>query len=240
MRRCSPRMLEVVQVRILVVEDELKVAAALKEGLEVEGHEVTLAHTGEEAFFLGTDQDFDLLLLDVMLPGRSGLEILGALRRNGFSGRVLILTAKDSVEDRVRGLDAGADDYLVKPFALPELVARVRALARRERFEPSVRRKVADLELDCAAHRVTRRGESIELTPKEFELLDYLMRHTGRAVSRDMLARDVWQIQARATPLDNVIDVHVARLRKKIDEPFDVKLLRTVRGLGFILGEEGS
>jgi len=240
MRRCTAPILEVVQVRILVVEDELKVAAALKEGLEVEGHEVTLAYTGEEGFFLGTNLEFDLLLLDVMLPRRNGLEILGALRRNGFQGRVLILTAKDSVEDRVRGLDAGADDYLVKPFALPELVARVRALGRRERGEPAARRRVADLELDGTTHRVTRRRETIDLTPREFELLDYLMRHSGRAVSRDMLARDVWQIQARATPLDNVIDVHVARLRKKIDEPFDVKLLRTVRGLGFILGEEGS
>jgi two-component system, OmpR family, copper resistance phosphate regulon response regulator CusR len=225
-------------VRILLVEDELKVAGALKQGLEAERYEVTVAHTGEDAFFLATTRPFDLLLLDLMLSGRSGLEILAALRQRGLRTRVLILTAKDSIEDRVVGLDGGADDYLVKPFAFPELLARIRALARRGQADAATKRKVADLELDCASHRVTRRDQPIELTRKEFELLEYLMEHAGQVVSREMLARDVWQVNERATPLDNVIDVHIARLRKKIDEPFDVPLVRTVRGVGFILGED--
>ncbi len=224
-------------MRILLVEDELKVAEALRHGLEAEGYHVTVAHTGEEGFFLATTQPFDLLLLDLMLPGRSGLEILAALRQRDFQARVLVLTAKDSVEDRVLGLDAGADDYLVKPFAFPELLARIRALARRGLADAVTRHKVADLELDCATHKVMRRGQPIELTPREFDLLEYLMRHPGQAVSREMLARDVWQVSDRATPLDNVIDVHVARLRKKIDEPFEVALVRTIRGVGFVLGE---
>jgi two-component system, OmpR family, copper resistance phosphate regulon response regulator CusR len=219
-------------VRILLVEDE--------QGLEAEQYEVSVTHSGEDAFFLATTEPFDLLLLDLMLPGRSGLEILAALRERGFQARVLILTAKDSVEDRVVGLDAGADDYLVKPFAFPELLARIRALSRRHQADAAAKWKVADLELDCASHRVMRRGQPIELTPKEFDLLEYLMRHAGQAVSREMLARDVWQVRDRATPLDNVIDVHVARLRKKIDEPFGAPLVRTIRGVGFLLGEEGS
>jgi two-component system, OmpR family, copper resistance phosphate regulon response regulator CusR len=227
-------------VRILLVEDEVKVARALKEGLEAEHYEVRAAHTGEEAFFLATTQPFDLLLLDLMLPGRSGLEILAALRQRGLQTRVLILTAKDSVEDRVVGLDGGADDYLVKPFAFPELLARIRALVRRAQTDATNKRKVADLELDGASHKVTRHGQPIELTRKEFDLLEYLMQHAGQTVSREMLARDVWQVNERATPLDNVIDVHIARLRKKIDEPFEPKLLRTIRGLGFVIGGSGA
>jgi DNA-binding response OmpR family regulator len=220
----------------LLVEDEVKVARALEEGLAAEGYGVTVAHTGEEAFFLLTTQAFDLLLLDLMLPGRSGLEILSALRRRDFHAPVLVLTAKDSIDDRVTGLDTGADDYLVKPFAFPELLARIRALMRRGRNDRAGRRQVADLELDSAARRVTRAGREIELTPKEFELLEYLMRFQGQAVSREMLARDVWHVSARATPMDNVIDVHIARLRRKIDEPFGAALLRTIRGVGFLLG----
>ncbi len=225
-------------VRILLVEDEVKVAAALKKGLEAEQHSVALAHTGEEAFFLATTQPFDLLLLDLMLPGRSGLEILAAARQQGFGAPVLILTAKDSIQDRVTGLDSGADDYLVKPFAFPELLARIRALTRRGRAEQSVRRKLGDLELDGGIRRVARHGQEIELTPKEFDLLEYLMRHQGQTVSREMLARDVWQVIARATPLDNVIDVQIARLRRKLDDPFERKLLHTIRGVGFLLAEE--
>ena len=225
-------------MRILLVEDEVKVARALKEGLDAEHYDVTLAHTGEEAFFLATTQPFDLLLLDLMLPGRGGLEILAAARQQGFQAPVLILTAKDSIQDRVTGLDSGADDYLVKPFAFPELLARIRALTRRGRGEPVPRRRLADLDLDCATRRVLRQRQEIDLTPREFDLLEYLMRHQGQTVSREMLARDVWQVTARATPLDNVIDVHVARLRRKIDDPFDIKLLHTIRGVGFLLSEE--
>jgi len=225
-------------LRILLVEDEVKVAKALKQGLEAEHYEVTVAHTGEDAFFLATTEHFDLLLLDLMLPGRGGIEILAALRQRGLQTRVLILTAKDSIEDRVLGLDAGADDYLVKPFAFPELLARIRALSRRHQTEAAAKAKVADLELDRASHRVTRRGQPIELTPKEFDLLAYLMQRPGEVVSREMLARDVWQVSERATPLDNVIDVHVARLRRKIDEPFGTPLIRTLRGVGFMVGED--
>jgi two-component system copper resistance phosphate regulon response regulator CusR len=227
-------------MRILVVEDEPKVAAALKEDLEAEQYEVALAQTGEDAFFQATNQPFDLVVLDVMLPGRSGIEILQALRRSGIGVRVLVLTARDTVEDRVLGLDSGADDYLVKPFALAELLARIRALMRREPGPPDAKRRVADLELDCANRRVTRGGQVIDLTPREYDLLEYLSRQPGRAVSRETLARDVWRVQARATPLDNVIDVHVARLRKKLDEPFEPKLLRTIRGLGFVLADDAA
>ncbi len=225
-------------MRILLVEDEVKVARALREGLEAESYETVVANNGEEAFFLATTQPFDLLLLDLMLPGRSGLEILAALRQRGFQTPVLVLTAKDSVEDRVQGLDSGADDYLVKPFAFPELLARIRALTRRGRGDQAARWKLADLDLDCATRKVTRHQQEIDLTPKEFDLLEFFMRHQGHIVSREMLTRDVWQATARATPLDNVIDVHIARLRKKIDDPYEKKLLRTIRGVGFLLSEE--
>jgi DNA-binding response OmpR family regulator len=180
---------------------------------------------------------FDLVVLDLMLPRRGGVEILATLRGRDRGIPVLILTARDAVPDRVAGLDTGADDYLVKPFAFPELLARIRALLRRGRAEPSGRLKVSDLDLDAPARRVTRGGREIELTSREFELLEYLLRNRGRAVSREMLARDVWKETRRATPLDNVIDVHIARLRRKVDEPFEARLIHTVRGVGFIVKE---
>lgn len=224
-------------MHILVVEDEPKVARALQKGLESEHYQVTVATTGEEGFYLATTQVFDLILLDLMLPGRGGLEILSALREQRCQTPVLVLTAKDTIEDRVLGLDSGADDYLVKPFAFPELLARIRALTRRGRTDQALRYKLADLELDCVTKKVTRGGQDIPLTGKEFELLEYLMRHQGHAVSREMLARDVWQVTERATPLDNVIDVHIARLRQKMDMPFKKKMLKTIRGVGFVLNE---
>lgn len=224
-------------MRILVVEDEKKVAEALRQGLEVEHYQVTAVHTGEEGFYLLNSQSFDLVILDLMLPGRDGLEILKTFRDHGVQTPVLILTARDTVEDRVLGLDSGADDYLVKPFAFPELLARVRALMRRGRTDQVLRLKLADLEMDLVTRRVTRNGRTIELTAKEFELLEYLLRHQGHVVSREMIAHDVWQETNRATPLDNVIDVHIARLRRKIDDPFEIKMLRTIRGVGFIMGE---
>lgn len=227
-------------MRILVVEDERKVAKALKDGLESEHYEVTVAHTGEEGFFLVNEQAFDLVVLDVMLPGRDGLEVLETLRKRGMQTPVLILTARDSLPDRVAGLDRGADDYLVKPFALPELLARIRALLRRGRVDQVPKLKFEDLEMDIATRRTTRSGEAVELTVREFEMLEYLLRHQGRVVSREMLARDVWKEAGRVTPLDNVIDVHIARLRKKIDDPFPVKLLRTVRGVGFVIGDTAA
>jgi len=222
-------------VHILIVEDETKVAQALKEGLEREGFEVTVARTGEEGYYLLDARSFDLVVLDLMLPGRSGLEILGTLRTRDRGIPVLILTARDTVQDRVVGLDAGADDYLVKPFAFPELAARIRALLRRGRAEAVSRLRVSDLELDVSARRVTRGGRGLELTAREFELLEYLLRNRGRVVSREMLAREVWKETDRATPLDNVIDVHIARLRRKIDDGFESKLIQTVRGVGYIV-----
>jgi len=227
-------------VKILVVEDEPKVAGALKEGLEEEGYDITVARTGEEGFFHASSHGFDLIILDIMLPGRDGIEILHTLRRQGAKLPVLLLTAKDAIEDRVFGLDAGADDYLIKPFAFPELGARIRALLRRNKAESESALKIGDLEVDPVRRTVVRDGLRLDLTVREFDLLEYLARNHNRVVSREMLARDVWKETARATPLDNVIDVHVARLRKKLDDPFERKLLHTVRGVGFTLNEEGS
>jgi two-component system copper resistance phosphate regulon response regulator CusR len=226
-------------VRLLIVEDEAKVARALGEGLQREGYEVTVARTGEEGYYLLDTRSFDLVVLDLMLPGRSGLEILGTLRAQNRGIPVLILTARDTVQDRVIGLDTGADDYLVKPFAFAELAARIRALLRRGRTEPASHMRVADLELDASARSVTRGGRPLELTGREFELLEYLLKNRGCVVSREMLARDVWRETDRATPLDNVIDVHIARLRRKIDDAFEPKLIHTVRGVGFIVKEAG-
>jgi DNA-binding response OmpR family regulator len=227
-------------VHILIVEDEPKVGSALKEGLEAEGYEVILANTGEEGFFHARARAFDLIVLDVMLPGRDGIEVLNTLRRQGDKTPVLLLTAKDAIEDRVLGLDAGADDYLVKPFAFEELNARIRALLRRNKAEPTSVMGIGALEVDPIRRRVTRASLDIELTVREFELLEYLARNYGRVVSREMLARDIWKETGRATPLDNVIDVHIARLRRKLDDPFETKLLHTVRGVGFTLSEEQS
>ena len=225
-------------MRLLVIEDEPKVGQALREGLQAEGYEVILAETGEDGFFLASNRAFDLIVLDVMLPGRDGIEVLTALRKQSISTPVLLLTAKDAVESRVAGLDAGADDYLVKPFAFPELSARIRALSRRGKAEPVTLIRIGAFEVDPVTRTVLREGIRLELTVREFELLEYLARNKGRVVSREMLARDVWKEPGRATPLDNVIDVHVARLRKKLDDPFAIKLLHTVRGVGFLLSEE--
>ena len=222
-------------MRVLVVEDERKVAKALRDGLESEHYDVRVAATGEEGFFLVNHEAFDCVVLDVMLPHRDGLEVLRTLRKRGLHTPVLILTARDTLDDRVRGLDDGADDYLVKPFALPELLARIRALVRRGRPEQLLKLREEDLEMDLLTRQVVRGGRTLELTVKEFEILEYLLRHRGRVVSREMLTRDVWHVTARATPFDNVIDVTMARLRRKIDDPFATKLLHTVRGVGFVL-----
>jgi DNA-binding response OmpR family regulator len=225
-------------VRVLIVEDERKVAKALREGLEAEHYDVRVACTGEEGFFLVNHESFDLVVLDLMLPRRDGLEVLTTLRKRGHQTPVLILTAKDTIDDRVHGLDSGADDYLVKPFAFPELLARIRALLRRGRPDQVLKLQQDDLTMDLVPRKVVRAGQPLELTVKEFELLEYLLRHVGHVVSREMLASDVWRVAARATPLDNVIDVTVARLRRKIDDPFGTKLLHTVRGVGFVLRSE--
>jgi DNA-binding response OmpR family regulator len=216
------------------------VAKAVREGLEAEHYTVTVAATGEEGFFLATTQAFDLVLLDLMLPGRDGIEILTALRGRQCQTPVLILSARKEVEQRVEGLDRGADDYLVKPFAFPELLARIRALCRRGRPEEVLRYKVDDLELDCVTRKVLRGGEEIGLTAKEYELLEYLLRNRGHVVSREMIAHDVWHGLERSTPIDNVIDVHIARLRRKVDAPFERALIKTIRGVGFTVEEDGS
>ncbi len=222
-------------MRILVVEDEPKVAQALREGLEDESYSVEVAHTGEDGFFLANSKQFDLVVLDVMLPGRNGIEVLAAMRKRGVQTPVLLLTARDAIEDRVSGLDAGADDYLVKPFAFPELSARIRALLRRGKQETTANLHLEDLQMDLIGHTVIRGAELIPLTTKEYEVLEYLLRHQGEVVSREMLARDVWKETARHSTLDNVIDVHMVRIRRKVDEGFSKKLVQTVRGVGFVL-----
>ena len=222
---------------MLVVEDERKLAEVLSAALHAEHFDVVVAATGEDGFYRANAELFDLVVLDLMLPGRSGLEILQALRQRHIETPVLILTARDGVDDRVLGLDLGADDYLVKPFALPELLARIRALLRRGRPSEVFRLKAADLEVDLVSRRVVRGDQAIELTGREFELLEYLLRHQGHLVSREMLARDVWKEPRRATPLDNVIDVQMTRLRRKVDLDGAARLIHTVRGVGFVLRE---
>lgn len=224
-------------MRVLVVEDEQKVANALREGLESERYEVAVEHTGEGAFFRLNTETFDIILLDLTLPGRNGLQILRTLRDRGVETPVLVLTARDTLEDRVIGLDSGADDYLVKPFAFEEMLARVRALLRRGRVSEAVHFTIADLDLDLVTRKVSRAGQAIDLTLREFELLEYLLRHEGHVVSRGTLARDIWKDTSPSTPLDNVIDVHIARLRRKIDLDYPMKLIHTVRGIGFVLRE---
>ena len=224
-------------MRVLVVEDERKLAQVLASALGAEHYDVVVAPTGEDGFFHASAEAFDLVILDLMLPGRSGLEILQTLRQRHLQTAVLILSARDGVEDRVLGLDLGADDYLVKPFALPELLARIRALLRRGRPSEVLRLKAADLEVDLVTRRAVRGERLLDLTVREFELLEYLLRHQGHLVSREMLAREVWREPRRATPLDNVIDVQMARLRKKVDAEAGQRLIHTVRGVGFVLRE---
>jgi two-component system copper resistance phosphate regulon response regulator CusR len=225
-------------LNILLVEDERKLAEAVTEGLQGEGYAVSLSPNGEHALSSLRHQHVDLILLDVMLPGRSGFEVLADMRRGGFKIPVLILTSRDSVDDRVVGLDAGADDYLVKPFAFPELLARIRALMRRKLPASFPALQIADLTLELDGRTASRGGKKLELTAREFDLLEYLLQNRGSVVSREMLAREVWKQVMRYTPLDNVIDVQITRLRRKLDGEFQKKLLHTVRGVGFVLRED--
>jgi DNA-binding response OmpR family regulator len=224
--------------RILVVEDDATIGAVVREALEADGHEVTLVQTAERGFFLACSREFELLILDRMLPDRDGVEILGAMREQGLRQPTLMLTALDRLTDRVQGLDAGADDYLTKPFEFPELLARVRALLRRSRYGDSQRVSAGDLVLDRAARTARRGGAALDLTAREFELLEYLVRNKGSVVSRRMLARDVWKEPFRATPLNGVIDVHMARLRRKVEAGFPQKLIQTVRGVGYVIRDD--
>lgn len=222
---------------LLVIEDDPKIGAVLVDAFRREDAKVALACNGEEGYFRATTEQFDLILLDLSLPGRDGLEVLAALRKIDKETPVLILSSRSEVDDRVLGLMTGADDYLVKPFALSELHARVQAILRRGRTDRVLRLAVKDLKADLVSRKVQRAGQPVELTVREFELLEYLLRHAGGVVSRDMLARDVWNEVNRATPLDNVIDVHIARLRRKIDLPGRIKLIHTVRGQGYCLSD---
>jgi DNA-binding response OmpR family regulator len=219
--------------RLLVIEDQKKLLASLQRGLEEEGYEVVTAATGEQGYYAATTEDFDAVVLDLMLPGRHGLQVLRDLRAGGFARPVLILTARDTVGERVAGLDAGADDYLVKPFAFAELLARLRALLRRGTPGRELLLQADDLEMDLPARRVVRGGIELELTKREFELLEYLLRHKDTAVTRAMIAREVWK-DADGT-LTNTIDVYVTLLRKKIERPGSKPLIHTVRGVGYAL-----
>lgn len=222
-------------MHILVIEDQKKVATALQEGLRRQKFNVTVAPDGEEGFFLLNEQRFDLAILDLGLPKRDGIEILRTIRQKGINIPVLVLTARDSLDDRIQGLEGGADDYMVKPFAFAELLARVHALLRRSQTSSGALLSVGDLQLDMTTRKASRNGILLQLTAKELELLEYFLRRKDTVVSREMLVRDIWHSAERATPLDNVIDVHITHLRRKIEGTSGRKLLHTIRGVGFIL-----
>jgi len=220
-------------VRILLVEDELKVASFIRSALEEQSYAVDVSHDGEEGYDLAESTDYDLIVLDIMLPKVDGFQVLRRLRTRKPALPVLILTARGSVEDRVRGLDLGADDYLVKPFALAELIARVRALLRRGVREVVNDLRIDDLVLDAARRRVTRAGKPIDLSNKEYSLLEYLMRNANHVVTRSMIAEHVWD--ASFDSFTNVIDVYINHLRNKIDRNAPRKLIQSVRGVGYRL-----
>ncbi|TKA91143.1 response regulator [Guyparkeria sp. SB14A] len=224
-------------MKVLIVEDESKTGQYLQQGLTEAGYTVDLSPDGVEGLHLALTEPYDLMLLDVMLPGMHGWQVLETLRRSGRDMPILLLTAKDQVEDRVRGLDLGADDYLIKPFAFSELLARVRTLLRRGRAEPEpTTLRVADLELDRLGHRATRAGERIDLTAKEFALLELFMRREGEVLPRSLIASQVWDMNFDSDT--NVVEVAVRRLRRKVDEPFERRLIRTVRGMGYVMEDE--
>jgi len=220
-------------MRILIVEDEKKVAGFIKKGLEEETYAVDVAYDGEEGFHLADMNQYDMIILDLMLPKMDGLEILTRLRDKKLSTPILLLTAKDAVEDKVTGLNKGADDYLTKPFAFSELLARVRSLLRRGQAETKTVLTVGDLSLDMVSHKVNRGGEEIELTGKEYSLLEYFMRNEGKVLTRTMIAEHVWDYNFDT--FTNVIDVYVNHLRKKIDKKYPSKLLHTLRGVGYVM-----
>lgn len=220
-------------MRVLVVEDEKKTAGFLRQGLEEAGFEVSVAPDGEQGLDLFRRGAFDLLIVDVMLPKTDGWDVVRQLRASGSRTPVIFLTARDEVTDRVKGLELGADDYLVKPFAFPELLARVRSLLRRSAPLPEESLRVADLEIDTVRNRVLRAGQPLNLTPKEFLLLSHLVRAGGEVVSRSEIAAHVWDIDF--VPDTNVVDVVVRRMRAKVDDPFETKLVRTVRGVGYAI-----
>ncbi|HEX7125777.1 MAG TPA: response regulator transcription factor [Thermodesulfobacteriota bacterium] len=223
-------------MRLLLVEDDPKAALLLERGLEEEGFVVDVAATGDEAEERAALAEHDLVILDWLLPGTPGIEVCRRLRAEGSTAPILMLTAKDAVADRIAGLDAGADDYLVKPFAFGELLARIRALLRRGEGPRAPVLAVGDLRLDPASHLVTRGGRRVDLTPREYAILEYLMRHAGKVVSRTRLVEHVWEDET--DNLTNLVDVHVSHLRKKVDRGAALPLIRTVRGRGYRLAAD--
>jgi DNA-binding response OmpR family regulator len=219
--------------RLLLVEDDRKILRSLQRGLEAEGYDVVPASAGDEGYRLAATQPFDCLVLDLLLPGKDGLQVLADLRRDGNKVPVLILTARDAVADRVLGLDTGADDYLVKPFAFAELLARLRVLLRRERDDRPTLLRADDLEVDLLERRARRGQVEISLTAREFEVLAYLVRNKNAVVTRDMLGREVWREPDHA--LTNIIDVYITLLRRKVERPGQRPLIHTVRGVGYTL-----
>ena len=224
-------------MRALVIEDERKLAFYIKKGLEEHHFAVDVAYNGEEGVGYADENEYDVVVLDLLLPKKDGMAVLRELREKGDPVPVLILTALDAVADKVAGLDAGADDYLTKPFSFLELLARVRALLRRGTVEPQVKLQVGDVVIDLTAHRASRAGKSLQLTNKEFALLEFLMRNSGRVLTRTAIAEHVWDYRFEDT-LSNVIDVFVNRLRNKIDRDFTQKLIHTVKGVGYVMREE--
>jgi len=223
-------------MRVLLIEDEKKVADFIARGLRAERMAVDVAADGPTGWEMASSVDYDVIILDLMLPGMNGTELLRRLRRNGRDSAVLVLTARDATPDKVENFEAGADDYLTKPFAFAELKVRIKALLRRQPSTRSNVLKVADLEVDRLAQQVRRNGKRIELTSKEYALLEYLASHAGRVLSRTMIIEHVWDESFEG--LTNIVDVYVRHLREKIDEPFPTRLIRTVRGVGYSIGEE--
>lgn len=225
-------------MRLLIVEDERKTGDYLKQGLSEAGFVVDVSNSGDDGMHLATYQDYDLMILDIMLPGMSGYAMLETLRKRGDTTPVLLLSARDLVEDRVKGLELGADDYLVKPFSFSELLARVRTLLRRGRSVERNEIEVADLHIDFLKRRVSRAGQRIDLTAKEFALLELLVRRKSEVLPRSLIASQVWDMNFDSDT--NVVEVAIRRLRSKIDDPSEVKLIRTVRGMGYVLDEPRS
>jgi two-component system copper resistance phosphate regulon response regulator CusR len=222
-------------MKVLIIDDERKTTAYLRKGLSENGFVVDVVHQGDDGLHQARTGAYDLIILDVMLPERDGWSIIAALRSLGTQTPVLFLTARDAVEDRVKGLDLGGDDYLVKPFAFAELLARARSLLRRGPPRGPERVQVADLEVDLLGHKATRASRRLDLTPKEFALLSLLVRRTGEVLSRTLIAEQVWDMNFESDT--NVVDVHVRRLRLKVDDPFPHKLIHTVRGVGYVCEE---
>lgn len=225
-------------MRILIIEDEKRMAAFIQRGLKEQHYAVDVANSGDEGLFLAETNTYDLIVLDIMLPGVDGFAVCRKLRQSGNNVPILMLTARDDVRDRIFGLDSGADDYLTKPFAFGEFLARVRVLLRRRQPENTTLLKVADLELDQIRRTVSRAGKPIELTPTEYALLEYLMLHAGRIVTRTMISEHVWNQDFDS--FSNVINVYINYLRKKVDADFPVKLIHSIRGVGYIIKAEAQ